>query len=625
MNLKKIKILVFFSSFIFLVALINLVDLGKKTNYYNHNRSYNDTLTIQINFLENSELENKKVCLYFMDSDSTNKLFSKEKLVKTSIKNHSAEFNLFSKNIPNLLRINFDKNYKKQLTINDITIKLKNQEIALNPKIFISHPSIKLLKKNSKKIIIDLSPKKNIKYDPYIYTKNPINIHQLTLLQKLLLFIILLITSYLITEIFIYLLNFNKSFSPINSILLFLLFISLLFKEHWSSKILIIISVYTIFLYISNKLSFKSIRSNAYILFFLFALSSLIWTINVENSLSKLIGFLPFILIPLWVNSFTLKIKYDMVFKYIGVFYILVAVITVLFASFRFNTTQQLSEFYYHALSSPLSTNAIYVSLAYLFVLNFIVIFFLKKKELYTLIISIFLSLYILLLSSKMVIFLMFLSLIIIIFYHYKQKDKKVISIGIIFTLISLFLFVVFTNNNISKRFKEISNIEKIKEVYSLDEFGDIYDWNGLNLRLLQLRSFWDIEKDPSFNSLIGVGINNGQELLNERYKKYKMYTGKPWEKNGGYLKYNFHNQYAQTLIELGIIGFIFLLYIYYSFLVSGLRSKNILLLSIILTFMLIMLTESLFRRQKGVIYFVLFPIIAIKVNEYFQNLIIKK
>ena len=179
---------------------------------------------------------------------------------------------------------------------------------------------------------------------------------------------------------------------------------------------------------------------------------------------------------------------------------------------------------------------------------------------------------------------------------------------------------LVFSNNNISKRFEKILNIEKVKEVYSLNEFGDNYLWNGLNLRLLQLRAFYEIEQKEDFNSILGVGLNNGQELLNKKYKEYKMYTGKPWEEKGGYLSYNFHNQYTQTLIEMGIIGFLFLIYIYYSLFIIGLKTNNFLLFTIIFTFILIMFTESILVRQKGIVTFVLFPLIAIKVKEYLDQ-----
>ena len=417
---------------------------------------------------------------------------------------------------------------------------------------------------------------------------------------------------------------FQASVERVNSILMFLLIISLLFKEHWISKSYILIGIYLIFLFIKKRLELKKINFYGFLLFFLFAVFSLIWSINVKSSLPKLVSFLPFIFIPIWTSSLNSKIKYDIIFKYVGLIFMLISLTTILIAFYRYNSSHQVSEFYYHTLASPLSTNAIYTSLLYSIIFLFNLFFLLKKKEkisIFSYLTLIVIAIYIFLLSSKLMTVLLIFSTCIILYPSLKLKfdNYKLIPIGLVI-IISILFMLVLSNNNISKRFEKILNIEKVKEVYSLNEFGDNYLWNGLNLRLLQLRAFYEIEKKNDFNSLLGVGLNNGQVLLNKKYREYKMYTGKPWEEKGGYLTYNFHNQYTQTLIEMGIIGFLFLIYIYYSLFVIGLKTNNFLLFTIIFTFILIMFTESILVRQKGIVIFVLFPLIAIKAKEYLDQ-----
>ena len=416
---------------------------------------------------------------------------------------------------------------------------------------------------------------------------------------------------------------FNQPVESINSVLLFLFIISLLFREHWISKSLILISIYTIFLLIKKNIKLNQIKFYGFSLFFLLSAFSLFWSIDVENSFPKLISYLPFIIIPAWSASFNSKIRYDLIFKYVGVVYVFISLITILLAFFRFNTTQQISEFYYHNLSSPLSTSAIYLSLLYLMIFLFNLFFVLRKKErtnTFNYFILIILFIYILLLSSKMLIILLVLITCFIVYKSYKPRlnKGKILLIG--FLLIGTFFAFMILSENLSNRFNKILNIEKIKEVYTKNEFGDTYLWNGLNLRLLQLRAFYDIEKNESFNSLLGVGQGNSQVLLNERYLAYKLYSGKRGEKNGGYLIYNFHNQYAQTLIEQGIIGFIFLMYIFYSLIINAKTNNNFLLYSVIIIFILIMFTESILERQKGIVLYVLFPLTAIKVKEYIDQ-----
>lgn len=413
----------------------------------------------------------------------------------------------------------------------------------------------------------------------------------------------------------------NLKKKNINSILLFLLIISLLFKEHWISKTMILIGVYTIFLFIKKKRKLRDINFYGYSLFLFFATLSLLWSVNLENSIPKLIGLIPFIIIPIWASFLNSKINYEIIFKYIGVFFMLVSITTILQAFFRYHSTFQMSEFYYHNLSSPLSTSAIYISLLYLIVFLFNFFFLLRKKEKTQMLDYLTLTIlfiYILLLSSKLIVVLLFINTYILLYYSLKLRFKKNTLILVTLLIFGSFtLLIILSKNNISKRFEKITNIEKIKEVYILDEFGHNYLWNGLNLRLLQLRAFYNIEKSADFNSLLGVGLNNGQKLLNERYKYYKMYIGEKWKKNGGYLNYNFHNQYAQTLIELGVAGFIFLILIFFRLIMNSKNNNNFLLFSIVFIFFLVMFTESILVRQKGIMLFVLFPIIAIKVKKH--------
>lgn len=416
---------------------------------------------------------------------------------------------------------------------------------------------------------------------------------------------------------------FNQSIESINSLLLFLLIISLLFREHWISKSVILISLFTAFLLIKKNIKLNQIKFYGFSLFFLFGVFSLFWSIDIENSFPKLISYLPFIIIPIWATSFNSKIRYDLIFKYVGIVFVFISFSTILMAFLRFNTTHQITEFYYHNLSSPLSTSAIYLSLLYLIIFLFNLFFILRIKEkanAFNYFILIILFIYILLLSSKMIIILLVLITCFIVYKSYKPRlnKRKVLLIGLLLT--STFFVFMILSKNISNRFNEILNIEKVKEVYVKNEFGDTYLWNGLNLRLLQLRAFYDIEKNDNFNSLIGVGLSNSQTLLNERYRYYKLYSGEKWGKNVGYLSYNFHNQYAQTLIELGIIGFLFLLYIFYCLIINAKTNNNFLLYSVIIILILIMFTESVLARQKGVVFFVLFPLIAIKIKEYIDQ-----
>ncbi len=641
MSTKKIKIVVFLVSYVLLALLIKFTDLSKEFDYYNMDQISNDSLFVQIKFEDNTNLENKEIPishvpfrnpkeiqLYYSDSLNSISPYSEDNRITSLVNGQIANFKFSKKYFPKLLRFNFDISLKNTISIENIIMYSDKQEIDLNLKKFRAHPSVRILKQKSNLITINLSPKKDIYYDPYIFLETPIYAHKITIAEIILIATILSILSFLFAELFIYLLNFKTNTTSFNSILLFLLIISLLFKEHWVSKTVILIAIYTLFLLIRKKIVLKNSSFYGFLLFLFFVFTSLFWSVNIENSLSKSIGFLPFLIIPVWVSSFNSKIKYEIVLKYVGYFFITISAITILIASIRYSTTHIISEFYYHSLTSPLSTNAIYISILYLMVFLFNLYFILikiQKTSLIHYIALITIFIYILLLSSKLISVLLFISTIMMFYssLKFKHKNRKLATIAI--AVLSILFFIIITSdNNISRRFDEILKYEKIKEVYSKNEFGDTYLWNGLNLRLVQLKAFYDIEKDSNFNTFLGVGLGNGQKLLNKKYKDYKMYTGKPWEEKGGFLKSNFHNQYTQTLIELGVIGFLLLIYVLYNFISISKNNKYFLAFYVIFIFILVMFTESILERQKGIMFFVIFPLIAIKIDYYIkQNMII--
>ena len=294
MNLKKIKITVFIFSFIFLVFLINLVDQSKFTHFYNIDNSYNDTLNIQVRFKDNT-LNKKELYLYYSDSVNTNSTFSESKKVNTIIENGIAEFNFFTHKIPKLIRINFDKSIKKTIEVDQILFKINNKKVNIDLTTFLSHPSIKITKKTHDLLTINLSPDNKTKYDPFIYSEKPLYFHKISKVSYFLILLVLLILSFLISEFFSFLINFKGTKNNFNTILLFLLLVSLLFKEHWISKVTILITGYTIFLIFKEKPKFKEIHFFGFLFFFLFAVVSMFWSVNIERSLPKIIGFIPFV------------------------------------------------------------------------------------------------------------------------------------------------------------------------------------------------------------------------------------------------------------------------------------------------------------------------------------------
>lgn len=71
--------------------------------------------------------------------------------------------------------------------------------------------------------------------------------------------------------------------------------------------------------------------------------------------------------------------------------------------------------------------------------------------------------------------------------------------------------------------------------------------------------------------------------------------------------KLNAHNQYFQTFIGLGVIGFLVLLVITFGYFIEGILKKHFLLFIFSLLIVLNFLVESMLQTSAGVLYFVFF------------------
>ncbi len=140
--------------------------------------------------------------------------------------------------------------------------------------------------------------------------------------------------------------------------------------------------------------------------------------------------------------------------------------------------------------------------------------------------------------------------------------------------------------------------------VMEQEQFTYDSDFNGLSIRLLQWRFGYEIlEEHEAW--LLGVGVGSKQKHLNEYYKKYGVYTGNPELGDTGYLNYNFHNQYMESLVGGGFIGlFLLLLVLIYHFIY---HKKLVLFpLGVYIVMALFFLTESVLDRQSGLLMFCL-------------------
>ena len=115
--------------------------------------------------------------------------------------------------------------------------------------------------------------------------------------------------------------------------------------------------------------------------------------------------------------------------------------------------------------------------------------------------------------------------------------------------------------------------------------------WNGIAMR----KAVWTCSLDAiKKNFWLGVGTGDGQDELQSAYEKRQFYFA------SRHNRFNTHNQYLQTLVNFGLIGFtIWMISLW--FLYQHYKSSP-LAIYLLGCLMFSMLTESMLETNKGVL-----------------------
>ena len=202
---------------------------------------------------------------------------------------------------------------------------------------------------------------------------------------------------------------------------------------------------------------------------------------------------------------------------------------------------------------------------------------------------TIYLSIFILMLSSKagilslVIIFLIYTGVLI-----YKKQYLKGAAVLIVLGMAiwGMFTFFPVTSSRISEA--QQAMINKTIEKGTTDSTSE---------RILIWQSAISIIRE---NFLFGVGTGDADDALFANYET-NQYSGALEN------KLNAHNQYLQTFIATGIIGFILLLGILFIPLYPALKRSNVLYLLLLFLVIFNLLFESMFKRQAGVVFYSFF------------------
>ncbi|AXY77476.1 hypothetical protein D3H65_27370 [Paraflavitalea soli] len=350
------------------------------------------------------------------------------------------------------------------------------------------------------------------------------------------------------------------------------------------------------------------------LLFYLMQFTGLLYTNNTEEGWRHIGLKIAILATPVALCSSNYLNAYS--YKKIMHPYIYLLIVCMLYCLFvatvnYYRNNAGVSAFLYHQLVSPVLFHAIHFSILTFAGLTYVLETFRKKNYfinyvVHSLITLLFLT-FIVLLSSKLIIVF---SIVYLLFYilrvAFKKTNRKLIYTSILLGLAAIGI-VFFTHNPISQRFDEIVSGD-IKGILKQEKFkpGDYF--NGLQFRILEWRFTGEIltENDAW---LTGVGPGDAQALLDKKYAETNMYVGDPAKGATGFLGYNTHNQFLESILQTGIFGLLAFGLIAYGMIWMAIKRKNYQVSGIITLILLYSFNESFLETQYGIFIAIFLPL----------------
>jgi O-antigen ligase len=351
----------------------------------------------------------------------------------------------------------------------------------------------------------------------------------------------------------------------------------------------------------------------ACLLFYLLCIISLLYTHNIHEGWSNIRLKSGLLFTPLavccshYINTDTRK-------KLFSQYCLLLAAASLyclLTALFHYWKTADLSHFFYHALVSPFKQHAVYFSI-YVFIALLFLLESLNKNDLvfnklFHAFLTIFFSVFIFLLSSKLVIAFYFLYLLYYFIGLVKNNaTNRALIISLFILLIITGSLVLIIRNPVSERFHEVAQGDLT--IVKQDKYEPGRYFNGVEFRLIQWKFVAEILNE-NHRWWIGVSPGDAQLFLDQKYISTKMYTGDPAKGKRGFLGYNTHNQFLETLLQTGITGLFILLIICASLIQMAWQKKSRTVSFIIILLLAWLFSESAFETQYGILLFTFFPL----------------
>ena len=338
-------------------------------------------------------------------------------------------------------------------------------------------------------------------------------------------------------------------------------------------------------------------------LFYLFSWLSLLWSDNLDAALPMLETKSSFLLGPLLLGLsagfYPANFK-ERALKAFLLGTILASLIALIYAaarSFEQGHLYKLAQdgaskqylFLYTHLAEPIMHPGYFASFLGIGLFVALYFFFKKVKSRFLyLLLATFLFLMMLLLQARINLLAVLILLpLALVYWAFKIRNYKLLLLPIL-PVVALVAFLSFGGESLRDRYLQLPD-------FSYNISGD--DFNSATYRLAEWECATELIAD---NFWIGTGFGDNRDALLETYRAKQFWQG--FEK-----RYNAHNQYLETFIAIGILGFTLLMLTLFYYLFTFWKKGDYLNVMNLLFLILCLLTESMFERMWGVLLFTIF------------------
>jgi O-antigen ligase len=366
----------------------------------------------------------------------------------------------------------------------------------------------------------------------------------------------------------------------------------------------------------------------AYLAFCLAGVAGFLYTRNIQtqaNDVAKQATLIAFALVFCLEGSFS-GANYRKLLDWYFFMLLAASVYCLAVAVYNYRVSGDSSVFFYHLLTRPISQNAVFYSVYVLFGLVFLLApgggplagrsMPIGRNLLRYGLAAFYLGMLVLL-NSKLTLVIGLMVLLNAIFRKYSFRTHPRTLLAIASMLIVSVCLLLLTDNPISRRYRELAAGDLA--VVRQEKFNPGMYFNAMQLRLLEWRFGYEILHERNA-WLIGVSPGDSQELLDDKYVAANMYIGNPADgphrKVRGFIGYNFHNQYLETLVRSGLIGLVSLVVIFVLLFAVAHRLGTREGWFVVLTLAVFFIPEAPLTMQHGIFLFCFFPLLLLCVPQ---------